>query len=93
LPDGFRLPPPIAIKWAVHRQPVGPSVTFDPACPKVDVEHGGKNDTSATFSTPGEYIVRAQAHDSTGEGGGGFQCCWSNAYVNVSVTGAATSKR
>jgi hypothetical protein len=26
-----------------------------------------------------------QVNDSTGEGGGGFQCCWTNAYVNVVV--------
>ena len=33
----------------------------------------------------GEYIVRVQANDESGEGGGGFQCCWTNAYVKVNV--------
>jgi hypothetical protein len=31
-----------------------------------------------------------QANDSTGEGGGGFQCCWTNAHVKVTVKPAAT---
>jgi hypothetical protein len=92
LPEGFTPPPPIAVKWAVYRQPVGASVKFDPASPKIDTEHGGKNETTATFSVPGEYTIRVQANDSTGEGGGGFQCCWSNAYVKVTVTGGTPSK-
>src|SRR5213596_287625 len=29
--------------------------------------------TTATFSTPGEYILRAQANDASGDGGAGFQ--------------------
>jgi hypothetical protein len=36
---------------------------------------------NATFDTPGEYMLRVQANDESGEGGGGFQCCWSNVYV------------
>lgn len=40
---------------------------------------------SATFSTPGEYLLRVQANDESGEGGGGFQCCWTNTYVKVSI--------
>jgi hypothetical protein len=39
----------------------------------------------ATFSAPGEYLVRVQANDESGEGGGGFQCCWTNSYVKVIV--------
>jgi len=92
LPEGFTPPPPIAVKWAVYRQPSGATVKFDPPNPKVDTEHSGRNETKATFSTPGDYTIRVQANDSTGEGGGGFQCCWSNAYVKVTVAGAATSK-
>jgi hypothetical protein len=38
---------------------------------------------------PGEYILRAQANDATGDGGGGFQCCWTNVHVKVNVTSAA----
>ena len=41
--------------------------------------------TTATFSAAGEYIVRVQANDESGEGGGGFQCCWTNAHVKVTI--------
>jgi hypothetical protein len=51
----------------------------------VAVDDGGKATTTATFSAPGEYLLRVQGNDSTGEGGGGFQCCWTNAHVAVSV--------
>lgn len=40
---------------------------------------------NATFSAPGEYMLRVQANDESGEGGGGFQCCWTNTYVKVTV--------
>jgi hypothetical protein len=45
----------------------------------------GKAHTSATFSEPGEYILRVVANDWSGDGGRGFQCCWSNAQVKVLV--------
>jgi hypothetical protein len=38
-----------------------------------------------TFSAAGEYLLRVQANDESGEGGGGFQCCWTNTYVKVTV--------
>jgi len=46
----------------------------------------GKATTTATFKVPGEYVLRAQANDGSGEGGGGFQCCWTNAHIKVTVT-------
>jgi uncharacterized protein YqgV (UPF0045/DUF77 family) len=46
---------------------------------------GGKATVSATFSAPGEYVIRVQSNDSSGEGGGGFQCCWTNVHVKVNV--------
>jgi hypothetical protein len=89
LPEGFTPPPPLAVKWAVHRQPTGATVKFDPPSPAISKDDGGKNTVNATFSAPGDYTLRVQANDSTGEGGGGFQCCWSNAYIRVTVTGTA----
>src|SRR5581483_4751975 len=44
-----------------------------------------KATASATFSEPGEYILRVVANDWSGAGGGGFQCCWTNAEIKVSV--------
>ena len=83
-PEGaFTPPPPIAITWTMFRGPG--EVKFENQKPKVAVDEGGKATTTATFSAPGEYILRVQGNDSTGEGGGGFQCCWTNAHVAVSV--------
>ncbi len=48
-------------------------------------EKDGKATTTATFSMAGEYMLRAQSNDVTGDGGGGFQCCWTNAFVKVIV--------
>ena len=79
----FTPPPPIAITWTMFRGPG--AVKFENQKPKVAVDEGGKATTTATFSAPGEYILRVQGNDSTGEGGGGFQCCWTNAHVAVSV--------
>ena len=56
----------------------------------MDVANGGTSASTATFSAPGEYILRLQANDSTGEGGGGFQCCWTNTHVRVTVKGPVT---
>lgn len=62
---------PGEIKWARER-------------PEVSKEDG-KVSPSGTFSAPGEYIVRVQVNDSSGEGGAGFQCCWTNAHVKVTI--------
>jgi hypothetical protein len=76
------------LKWSLFRGPA--AVKFDPFNPKVDKESGGKNTTTAIFSAPGEYILRLQANDSSGEGGAGFQCCWTNAHVEVKVKPSTT---
>jgi hypothetical protein len=40
----------------------------------------------ATFSAPGEYVLRAQADNWTvPDSSSGNQCCWTNGYVRVSV--------
>ena len=41
--------------------------------------------TTATFSAPGTYWLRAQVNDSSGNGGGGDQCCWTSAHLVVNV--------
>ena len=77
--------PPATVKWSKYRGP-GP-VAFDKDAPAVD-EKDGKASATATFTVPGEYTLRLQANDQTGEGGGGFQCCWTNVHVRVRVSGA-----
>jgi hypothetical protein len=69
------------------------AVKFANPKPAVDVKDDGKVSTTATFDAPGEYVIRVQANDSSGEGGGGFQCCWTNAHVKVNVTPAAGGSR
>jgi hypothetical protein len=59
-------------------------VTFDKARVAVPVQ-GAMMSATATFTTAGDYILRVQANDESGEGGGGFQCCWTNAHVKVTV--------
>jgi hypothetical protein len=59
-------------------------VTFDKARIPVD-QQGAMISTAATFGSPGDYLLRVQANDESGEGGFGFQCCWTNTYVKVTV--------
>ena len=80
--------PPISMSWSKYRG-VG-EVTFANARPTI--EKDGQATTTATFSQPGEYVLRAQVNDRSGDGGGGFQCCWTNAHVKVTITGGATTK-
>jgi hypothetical protein len=96
---------PITVRWYKHRGPAGESVKFDPASPMVvaDAEtaklfekpgdYTGKSTTTATFTEPGEYVLRAQLNDATGVGGGGDQCCWSNIHIKVTVQAAAAAGR
>ena len=46
--------------------------------------------TTATFSLPGEYLIRVEGNDSSGVGGGGFQCCWTTAYIKAVIRPANT---
>ena len=62
-------------------------VKFADSTPAVEKE---MVNTTATFSVPGEYIIRIEGNDSSGVGGGGFQCCWTTAYLKVNVKAAST---
>lgn len=89
--------PAVTVNWSLLRGPG--AVTFEKDHPQVEKAEfkgpegsvfTGKASTTATFSDPGEYLLKVTANDSTGEGGRGFQCCWSNSYVKVSVKGGPT---
>lgn len=73
---------PVIVSWSKFRGPG--NVTFSNLKPPVD-KTDGKTVTTATFGAAGDYVVRAQANDISGEGGGGFQCCWTNVLVKVTV--------
>lgn len=80
--------PPVILSWGKYRGPG--KVTFSKNIPAVEKTEGkapfnGKATTTATFSEPGEYILRVVANDWSGDGGRGFQCCWTNAMVHVTV--------
>ncbi len=90
--------PAVTVTWSMFRGPG--TVTFGKERPAVEKTEfkappgsafTGTATTTATFSDPGEYVLKIVANDSTGEGGRGFQCCWSNAYVKVSVKGAPST--
>jgi len=70
------------LAWSKFRGPG--AVTFENAKPAPDAD--GKAVTTAKFALPGDYILRAQANDATGDGGDGFQCCWTNVHVKVTVS-------
>jgi hypothetical protein len=81
--------PDLALTWSLHRGPA--DVTFSEPKPAIDKAADGRTSTTVTFSAPGEYVLRALANDISGDGGGGFQCCWTNAHVRVSVRPAGTN--
>jgi hypothetical protein len=84
--------PPVTLLWSKYRGPG--TVTFDKARPTLDkLKGGGVNEpfqgtskATAKFSEPGEYVLELIAYDFSGEGGGGFVCCWTNSLVKVTVT-------
>jgi len=84
-------PIPVSVTWTKYRGPG--TVTFSKPKPVVEKLDGGdakfvfngKATTEAQFSEPGEYVLHANINDYSGEGGGGFQCCWTYGTVSVSV--------
>ena len=70
------------VSFHKHRGPGG--VKFDARAHSGP--QGGRADHGlGNVRRAGEYMVRVQANDESGEGGGGFQCCWTNAYVKVII--------
>ncbi len=80
---------PVSVTWFKHRGPG--EVSFGNPRPAID-RADGRATTTATFDVPGEYVLRAQANDVSGDGGGGFQCCWTNAHVKVTVQAISSSR-
>jgi hypothetical protein len=75
---------PVTLTWFKHQGPG--SVAFSDATPAVNAGDG-RAVTTATFAEPGEYILRVRANDASGVAGAGHaQCCWTNSFVQVTVT-------
>ena len=85
------LPTPVTLRWTKYRGPGNVTFAKDrPEVEKIDrkdtgAAFNGKAATAATFSEPGDYVLHVVANDYSGEGGAGFQCCWTNGQVKVSV--------
>jgi hypothetical protein len=86
-PEAARTPPDITVHWRKHRGPGDVTFAHDriPLVTRRDPGVTLEAATTATFSAPGEYIIRAQVNDTSGDGGGGEQCCWTTALVRVNV--------
>jgi len=77
---------PINLRWFKHRG--SGEVTFANSEIQVPAEDwmsddGAQVSTQATFSEPGEYVLRVMAYNTWGEFE--YQCCWTNGYIEVTV--------
>ena len=80
---------PASLRWSKYRGPG--DVTFDKARPELEKlsqaegMYSAHATTNATFSEAGDYVLHVTANDYSGDGGGGFGCCWTTALVKVTV--------
>jgi hypothetical protein len=80
---------PVTLRWIPYRS--AGRVAFSAERPEVqklerpDAPFSGTATTTVTFSEPGEYVLHVTANDYSGEGGSGFQCCWTTGQVKVVV--------
>ena len=73
----------VNLLWFKHQGPG--KVVFGERTPRADAS--GAATTTATFDTPGEYLLRVRANDASGvDNAGHAQCCWTNGFVRVTVT-------
>ena len=84
----FQRPPRMSVTMSKFRGPG--DVKFDDNTPSIGKD--GKATANATFSVPGEYLIRVEGNDSSGVGGGGFQCCWTTVYFRVTVKPGTTAR-
>jgi hypothetical protein len=77
------------VSWHKHKGPG--EITYD--TDEIRLQNNGdpklfvEAKTNAYFSEPGEYMVRGQINDASGNGGGGDLCCWTTAFVRVNIKG------
>jgi hypothetical protein len=79
--------PEVVVIWTKYRGPGWVSIDDE----RIELRNGGdptkvmQAETEAWFDRPGEYWLRAQVNDNSGDGGRGEQCCWTTAHVKVNV--------
>ena len=77
----------VAVTWTKYRGPGWVSIDDE----RIELRNDGDSkkvmqaETEAWFDQPGEYWLRAQVNDRSGDGGRGEQCCWTTAHVKVNV--------
>jgi len=82
---------PVTLRWIPYRAPGRVTLSAErPVVQKIEradapAPFNGTATIMATFSEPGEYVLHVTANDYSGEGGSGFQCCWTAGQVKVSV--------
>jgi hypothetical protein len=80
---------PLTLRWSKYRGPG--TVTFDKARPEIEKLSQAEGmlsahaTTNVTFGEAGEYVLHVTANDYSGDGGGGFGCCWTTGLVKVTV--------
>jgi hypothetical protein len=80
---------PASVRWSKYRGPG--NVTFEKARPELEKlsqaegMYSARTTTNATFSEAGDYVLHLTANDYSGDGGGGFGCCWTTALLKVTV--------
>ncbi len=74
---------PVVLTWFSHQGPG--TVVFATPTNRL-TPTGGTGTTTATFSRPGDYLLRIRANDSAVTSAGHAQCCWTNGFIKVTVT-------
>jgi hypothetical protein len=75
---------PVNVTWQKHQGPG--TVEFSPRTARIELG-ASEAATTATFSEPGEYLLRARVDNFTApDSTFADQCCWTNGYVRVNVT-------
>jgi hypothetical protein len=80
---------PVSLRLSMYRGPG--KVTFDKVRPELEKlpsgpsPYNGRATANVKFSEAGDYMIHVTANDYSGDGGGGFGCCWTTALVKVAV--------
>ena len=75
----------VTVRWYTYRGPDGVSFSQE----EIPLEQGGvEAHTTASFSQPGDYVLytRVDHTERSVSEAGLEQCCWTNGYVNVTVS-------
>jgi hypothetical protein len=96
--EGIKSVYPLGTEWVMHQGPAAPKIETARITGRQRASGAGEGNvtstngwyevkTQATFTEPGNYVIRLrvdnfEAEDSQFDN----QCCWSNAYVPVTVT-------